>query len=190
MSHAHENVKLDKPIMAASSVLDYSKLIMLKAYYDDLASCNFTNMKLRYTDTDSLLVSVQESVHSANEKMLKKAHLFDFSNLSPDHPLAASNPYYQSNKMKLGKLKLETGAEIINQFVGLSPKCYSLDLVNNGQSIKRFKGIPRAIVRHQIKHNQYVEAVLSTPSVKSTNFSKIVSKRHIVTTNRMTKEIM
>jgi hypothetical protein len=50
---------MNKPIYIGANILDESKLIMFKLYYDHLLPHFGERMKLIYTDTDSLVLYVQ-----------------------------------------------------------------------------------------------------------------------------------
>ena len=52
--------------------------------------------------------------------------MFDFSNY-----LTKSKYYSNSNKLVIGKMKDQTGGFVIEEFVALKPKMYSLLVVNN-----------------------------------------------------------
>ena len=52
--------------------------------------------------------------------------MFDFSNY-----LTKSKYYSNSNKLVIGKMKDQTGGFVIEEFVALKPKMYSLLAVNN-----------------------------------------------------------
>ena len=60
--------------------------------------------------------------YRSNKKM------FDFSNQSTE-----SKYYNNSNKLVIGKMKDETGAVEIKEFVGLKPKMYSFLMDSNEQ---------------------------------------------------------
>ena len=72
-----------------------------------------------FTDTDSLAYEIRsENVY---EKFYKSKDLFDFSNYSKD-----SRFYDDTNKKVIGKMKDEYGGVIIDEFVGLKSKMYSI----------------------------------------------------------------
>ena len=76
-------------------------------------------MSLLYTDTDSLVVSLncEDLINSLSHI----ASTLDMSNLYPDHAL-----HSKTNQSKLYHMKLEMAADRIIGFVGLGPKSYSL----------------------------------------------------------------
>ena len=75
--------------------------------------------ELLFTDTDSLTYEIKsENVY---EEFFKWKDLFDFSNYSKD-----STFYDDTNKKVIGKMKDEYGGVIIDEFVGLKSKMYSI----------------------------------------------------------------
>ena len=74
---------------------------------------------LLFTDTDSLIYEIKsENVY---EEFFKWKDLFDFSNYSKD-----SKFFDESNKNVIGKMKDEFSGIIVNEFVGLKSKMYSM----------------------------------------------------------------
>ena len=72
-----------------------------------------------FTDTDSLTYKIKsEDVH---KEFHKWKDLFDFRNYSKD-----SRFYDDTNKKVIGKMKDEYGGVIIDEFVGLKSKMYSI----------------------------------------------------------------
>ena len=75
--------------------------------------------ELLFTGTDSLTYELKsENVY---EKFFKWKELFDFSNYSKD-----SKFYEDANKNVIAKMKDEYGGVIIDQFIGLESKMYSI----------------------------------------------------------------
>ena len=75
--------------------------------------------KLLFTYTDSLTYDIKsENVY---EEFSKWKYLFDFSNYSKD-----SKFFDNTNKKMFGKMKDEYGRVIIDQFIGLKSKMYSI----------------------------------------------------------------
>ena len=75
--------------------------------------------KLLFTDTDSLAYGIKsEDVY---ERFYKCKHFFDFSNYAKD-----SKNFDKTNKKVIGKMKNESEEKIIDGFVGLNSKMYSM----------------------------------------------------------------
>ena len=108
---------LNKPIYAGFNVLELCKWMMYDFHYNFIKN-NF-NVELLFTDTDSLSYEIKsENVY---EDFLKWKDLFDFSNFSE-----GSNFFNDANKKVIGKMKDEYGGVIIDKFVGLKSKTYSV----------------------------------------------------------------
>ena len=115
-------LKLNKPIYLGFSILDLSKDLMHEFHYKYIKS-KF-DAKLLFTDTDSLLYEIKaEDVY---EDFYRGKSLFDFS----DYPLH-SKFFDPVNKKVIGKMKDEFKRRLINKFVGLKSKMYSLISVND-----------------------------------------------------------
>ena len=90
--------------------------------------------ELLFTDTVSLTYEIKsEDVH---EEFLKYKHLFDFSN----HP-ENSKFFDERNKKVIGKMKDESEGEIIDEFVGLELKMYSIKYDDGKESNKQKESI-------------------------------------------------
>ena len=71
------------------------------------------------TDTDSLTYEIKsENIY---EEFFKWKDLFDFSNYSKD-----SEFFDDTNKNVIGKMKDEYGGNIIDEFIALKSKMYSI----------------------------------------------------------------
>ena len=77
------------------------------------------NAELSFTDTDSLAYEIKSEI--VYEEFYQWKDLFDFSNYSKD-----SRFYDDTNKKVIGKMKDEYGGVIIDQFIGLKSKMYSI----------------------------------------------------------------
>ena len=83
--------------------------------------------ELLFTDTDSLTYEIKsENVY---KEFFKWKNLFDVSNYSKD-----STFYDDTNKKVSGKMKDEHGGAIIDQFIGLKSKMYSIKKINSSES--------------------------------------------------------
>ena len=143
---------LSKPIYAGFCILELSELLMHQSHYDYVLK-TFNNVKLLFTDTDSLIYKIKNG--NVYDQCFKDKHLFDFSVYSKD-----SIYYDDSNKKKLGKMKDEFNGNKIDKFVGLKSKMYSL--ISNNWEMNKAKG-----VNLKLKDNEYVNALLNKKSFKT-----------------------
>ena len=126
------------------SVLDLSKSLVYDFYYNKLLREYGDRCQLLYTDRDSLLLEIQTK--DVYEDIAKSADLYYTSDFPPEHPLHST-----SNKKVLGKMKDECAGRPIAEYVGLHPRMYSI-LVASGRSIKKAKGVQKAVVKKHIRH--------------------------------------
>ena len=146
-----EKVLLNKPIYVGMSVLDLSKHLMYDFYYNTLKARYGENVRLLYTDTDSLIVHVQTD--DLYKDMSLNADLYDTSNYQSDHPLFST-----ANKKIIGKFKDELGGQLLTEFIGIRPKMYSYVGEESG---KRAKGVKKSVLCKTITHEDYKKCLLN-----------------------------
>ena len=79
--------------------------------------------ELLFTDTDNLTYGIKsENVY---EEFFKQKDLFDFSNYSKD-----SKFFNETNKKVIGKMKDEFGGVIVDEFIALKSKMYSMKKID------------------------------------------------------------
>ena len=116
---------LNKPIYVGFTVIELSKWMMYDFRYNFIKK--IFNAELLFTDTDRLTYEIKsENVY---EDFFKWKDLFDFSNYSKDTKF-----YDDTNKKVIGKMKDECGGVIIDQFIGLKSKMYSIKKVDGSES--------------------------------------------------------
>ena len=135
---------------------------MYQFHYDYVLKV-FDNVKLLFTDTDSLVYEIVNG--NLYEQCFKCKELFGFSGYSKD-----SIYFDHSIKKKLGKMKDEFSENKINEFVGLKSKMYSL--ISNNMEINKAKGVDL-----KLKHKEYVN-ILFNKKVLRHQMKKILSERH------------
>ena len=146
-----EKVLLNKPIYVGMSVLDLSKHLMYDFYYNHLKKNYDDNIRLLYTDTDSLIVKVDtEDIYADMSQNLDD---YDTSNYSPGHPL-----FSNTNKKIIGKFKDELGGKQMTEFIGIRPKMYSYIGEDSG---KRAKGVKKSVLCKTITHEDYKKCLLN-----------------------------
>ena len=125
-------VKMNKPVYLGLSILKISKILMT-GFYDDYIKPNYhQNSKLRYKDTDSIIIQIKsEDVYKDITNDIEKR--FDKSNYEVNRPLPTAK-----NKSVIGLMKDELEVKIMTEFVVLRPKTYSY-LMDDGNSDKKLK---------------------------------------------------
>ena len=116
---------LNKPIYVGFTVLELSKWLMYDFHYNFIKK--HFDAELLFTDTDSLTYEIKsEDVH---EQFFKHKHLLDFSNYPKD-----SKFFDQAKTTGFDKMKEESGGKIIDEFVGLKSKVYSMKNIDGKES--------------------------------------------------------
>ena len=137
---------LNKPIYVGFTVLQLSKWLMYDFHY------NFINKnvdaKLLFTDTDSLPYEIKSDVC---EDFFKHKHLFDFSNFPKD-----STFFDETNKKVIGKMKDEFGGAIVEEFVRLKSKIYSMKKID-GKESNTAKGVNVATEFNAFKNVVFIK---------------------------------
>ena len=143
-------VVLNKPIYVGMSILDLSKTLMYDFYYNHLKVMYGSDVRLLYTDTDSLVLHffTDDLFHDMSEFLEK----YDTSNYDQSHPL-----YSEKNKKVVGLFKDELGGKLITEFVGLRSKMYSYSGEESG---KRAKGVKKAVLKKTITHDDFRNCLL------------------------------
>ena len=165
VTYSKPNVLVDSPIYVGFSVLEYAKLLMYKFWYDVLLKEYGNRIEFVYSDTDSFIFKLETDDLSKEIKGPLAPYL-DLSNFPPHHPL-----YDTSCKGQLGKIKIETGAEFMKEFVALKPKMYSYSTTGATRCFNTLKGVPHCD-RVDITLEQYRDCMYS-------------GKLYSVTTNRL-----
>ena len=175
---------LNKPIYVGFTVLELSKWLMYDFHYNFIKK-NF-NAELLFTDTDSLTYEIKsENVY---EEFFKWKDLFDFSNYSKD-----SKFYDDANKKVIGKMKDEYGGVIIDQFIGLKSKMYSIKKIDGSESstakgvniateFNEFKDVlfNKKIIRHKMKRIQAKNHKIGTYEIGKISLSCFDDKRYVL----------
>lgn len=163
---------LNRPIYVGFCILEVSKTLMYDFHYHHIKTAYGTKARLLFTDTDSLCYEIETP--DIFEDMGEHAELYDTSDYPVNHPLHST-----ANKKVLGKMKDEMSGNIIDEFVGLKPKMYSI--LSGAHEKKTAKGVATSIVRRQIHHSDYLDTLLHQQRGLA-HGQRIASTNHTVTT--------
>ena len=178
---ARLKVKLDKPIAVGFTILEISKLIMYRFYYEYLKAKYVERCTLLFTDTDSLCCLIE--TQDLYEDMSENLDHFDTSNFASNHA-----QYSTQNKRVLGKFKSETGSSPPKEFVGLRAKMYSLHVPSSlSKSQKKAKGIKKHFVNKHVRHQQFVDVLRRATEHTTSKFRCFRSTKHVINTVEMSK---
>ena len=175
---------LNKPIYVGFTVLELSKWLMYDFHYNFIKK--HFDVELLFTDTDSLTYEIKsEDVY---EEFFKHKHLLDFSNFPKD-----SKFFGEADKKVIGKMKYVSEGKIINGFVGLKSKVYSmknLDVkesnttkgMNIAAEFNKFKDtlFNNKILRHKMRRIQAKKHKLGTYEINKISLSCFDDKRFVL----------
>ena len=106
-----------------------------------------------FSDTDSLAYEIKsENVYN---KFSKWKILFDFSNYPKD-----SKFFDETNKKVIGKMKDESEGKIIDEFVGLKSKMYSMKNID-GKESNTAKGVNIATEFNEFRETLFNKKVVN-----------------------------
>ena len=104
-------VKMNKPIYLGLPILEISKIIIYKFWYNYMKRKYGDMVKLCYTDTDSLVMTIKtKDIYKDIAQDVQER--FDTSSYSVDSPLPKGQ-----NKKVIGLMKDELGGGIITEFI-------------------------------------------------------------------------
>ena len=173
------NLILNKPVYVGFSVLDLSKLWMYQFHYTVIMDKYGENASLCFTDTDSLLYQIK--TNNVFKDMMENHNLFDLSNYVDNHEIFYGKTREEikflknENKKLIGKFKDEVGGIILEEFIGLRPKCYS---ILYGWLQKQIaKGVKETVKKVHLRHDDYIE-VRENLSILYLSQNTINSKNH------------
>ena len=172
-------VKMNKPIYLGLSILDISKILMYKFWYDYMKPKYNDKVKLCYMDTDSFIMNIKTNdfyKDIANDVDKR----FNTSDYELNRPLPTGK-----NKKVIGLMKDELGGKIITEFVTLRPKTYSYS-TDDGKEDKKAKGTKKCVIKRMIKFNDYKNCLLKDEILLKSQ-QRFISKKHDVYTEDIIK---
>ena len=118
----------------------------------------------------------------------KHKHLFDFSNFSKD-----SKVFDETYKKVIGKMKYEFDRVIVEEFIGLKSKTYSMKKID-GKELKTAKGVntttefnefkdvlfAKKIIRHKMNRIQSKKHKLGTYEIDKISLSCFDDRRYVL----------
>ena len=150
----------NKPTIVGACVLELAKFHMFSFHYKVMK--NAFDCHLIYSDTDSLLYEINHV--DLYKELAENANLrknFDFSNYPQNHPL-----YHNGNKMVTLLFKDVMAGKILEEFVGLKPKMYSIKYGDNQKHSAN--GVSR-FAQTNLKHDIYKTVLSTTNSIRTNN---------------------
>ncbi|XP_054277901.1 uncharacterized protein LOC128996535 [Macrosteles quadrilineatus] len=173
---AKENIVLEKPLYVGMCILELSKELMYKFYYEVIVPhYGEDNVRLIYMDTDSFVIEVYTP--DLYESFLPIVYHLDTSSL-PKNNLA----YQPDNAKVLGKFKDELNGTYIQEFLGVRTKVYCVVKEDEVQDpIKKCKGITKPVVSKILRAEDYRRCIMENEDWYTMN-TTFRSYRHDVKT--------
>ena len=175
----YKSMYFNKPIYLGMCVLDYSKLVMYKFYYDIIEKY-FPNNEILYSDTDSMVLNIYtEDLYKDLEQTKDK---LDTSDYPKDHPL-----YSLVNKKVIGKFKDELNGNIMTKFIGLRSKMYAFEYLEN--SAVKFKCLAKGVnktTKQEFIFDDYDNCLFEKKVTYKAMFS-LIHKNHKIFLNQLIK---
>ncbi|XP_066590540.1 uncharacterized protein [Prorops nasuta] len=162
------NIIIDKPIFIGMCVLDLSKVCLYSFHYDVILPKFKLDVKLLYTDTDSLIYEFKcENIY---DFIREKIDYFDTS----DYPINNIYNIPLVNKKVIGLMKDECNGNLMSEFVGLRSKMYAYRINGVNKDKKCIKGIKSYVVKN-IEFDDYIDSLK--------NFNTLICKQNIIRSN-------
>ena len=152
--------------------MDLSKLLIYEFHYKCIGVKHGCGAKLLFIHTNRLVYEIKTD--DVYEDFYEDRKLLDFSNYPKD-----SRFYDLVNIEVIGKMRDEVRGKIINEFVGLKSKMYSL-VIANDRELNKTKCVNKNIV-DKIRHKEYVNVLFSKGLMRH-NKTRIQSKLHRIGT--------
>ena len=174
-------VKMNNPIYLGMSVLDISKMLMYKFWYDYFKPKYGDRAKLCYTDTDSIIIHI--ITEDFSEDISNDVEIqYDTSNYDENYkrPLPIGK-----NKKVFGLFKDELGGRIVKEFCALRAKAYSY-LMDNDSEVKKSKGTKKCVIKRQIMFDNYTDCLFDDKIILKSQ-QRFKSNHHKVYTEEVNK---
>ena len=136
---------MNKPVYLGQAILDISKTLMYKFWYDYIKPKYQEKARLCYADTDSFIINIEtEDFYEDITQDINK--WFDTSNYDKNdkRPLPIG-----INKKVIRKFKDELEGKIMIEFWALRAKTYAFLLDDNTEK-KRAKGTKKCVIKREI----------------------------------------
>ena len=151
-----KRVNMNKPLYLGMSILDISKTLMYKFWYDYIKPKYGNRAKLCYTDTDSFVIFIKtKDFHKDIADDFER--WFDASNYykNDERPL----PIGKSKKV-IGLFKDELGGKIMKEFCLLRAKIYAY-LMDDDCEKKKAKETKKCVIKCELIFKNYKDCLFN-----------------------------
>ena len=153
-------VKMIKTLCLGMTILDVSKTLLYKIWYDYIGPKYGNKVKLYYTDTDSFIINIKieyffEDISNDVERW------FDTFNYDKNdkRPLLIDK-----NEKVPGLFKDEIKGKIITKVVALRPKTYAC-LMDDGSDHKKTKGTKKCVIKQKLMFENYKDCLSNNKAI-------------------------
>ena len=165
---------MNKPIYLGLSILDISKILMYRFWYNYMKPKFGNRVKLCYMDTDSFIMSI------------KTNDFYKDISIDVDKRFEINRPLPpEKNKKVIGLMKDELGGKIVTEFITLKPKTYSYS-TDDGKEDKKAKGTRKCVIKRMIKFIDYKNCLLKDKVLLKSQ-QRFISKKHDVYSENINK---
>ena len=163
------------------SILDISKTLMYKVWYDYIKPKYEDRAKLCYTDTDSFIIHIITEDFFEDISNDVEAW-YDTSNYDENdkRPLPIGK-----NKKVIGLFKDELGGRIMKEFCELRAKTYSYLMDDNGE-VKKSKGTKKCVIKRELMFENYKDCLFNGEAILKSQ-QRFKSNHHKVYTEEVNK---
>ena len=149
-------VKMNKPIYLGMPILDISKTLMYKFWYDYFKPKYWDGAKLCYTDTYNFIIHIM--TEDFFEDISNDVEIwYDTCNYdeNDERPLPI-----RKNKKLIGLFKDELAGKIVKEFWALRAKTYSY-LMDGDCEVKKAKATKKCIIKQKIMFANYTDCLFN-----------------------------
>ena len=172
-------VKMNKPIYLGQAILDTSKALMYKFWYDYIKPKYDDKARALYMDTDSFVINIKtddfyKDIANDVEKW------FDTSNYDENdkRPLPI-----RKNKKVPGLFKDELGAKMMTEFCAPRAKAYAYKLDDDTEH-KKAKGTKKSVINRELMFENYKDSLFNDKIILKPQ-QRFRSDHHIVYTEEV-----
>ena len=147
---------MNKPVYLGISILDISKTLMYKFWYDYIKPRYEDRAKLCYTDTDSFIIHIitENFLVDISDDVEKWIDTSNFGE-TDKRPLLICK-----NKKVIGLFKDELGGKIIKEFCALRGKTYAY-LMGDDSEVKKAKGTKKCVIKRELMFENYKDCLFN-----------------------------
>ena len=144
---------MNKPLYLGMSILDISKTLMYKFWYDYVRQKYGNRAKICYTDTDSFII------HSITEDFFEDitndvTKWFDTSNYDENDKSDKRPLQIGMNNKLYGSFKDELGGKIMKEFGSFRARTYAYLMDDDGEE-KKAKGTKKCVIKRKLMFKNY-----------------------------------